>query len=166
MRVLHFAASDRQQCFLREFFRDALSDQVGDDATVDGAAVLFVCGAAGFFFSFALLFGQTGGFCLFQAAALGGNGFFFFASCTLFCFLLLACRTLFSLNALALRQLCTCFLFSFTACRCLQLSLVLRFGIAAGLFCRFALNALFVITLSLFRLAALLFAVTVKILIH
>jgi hypothetical protein len=139
VRVLHFAASDRQQCFLREFFWDALSDKVGDDATVDGAAVLFVCGAARFFFGFALLFGQAGGFCLFLAAALGGNGFFFFASCTLFRFLLLACRTLFRFNALAFRQLCTSFLFSFTACCCFNLSFVLRFGIAAGLFCRFRL---------------------------
>lgn len=69
VRVLHLAASDRQQCFLREFFGDALINQVGDNATVDGAAVLFVCGAARFFFSFALLFGQTGCFCLFLATA-------------------------------------------------------------------------------------------------
>ena len=107
MRVLHLAASDRQQCFLREFFGDALRYKVGDDATVDGAAVLFVCGAAGFFFSFALLFGQAGGFCLFQAASLGGNGFFLFASCTRFRFLLLTCRTLLSFDAMALRRSAT-----------------------------------------------------------
>jgi hypothetical protein len=59
-----------------------------------------------------------------------------------FRFLLLASCTLFRFDALAFRQLCTCFLFSFTA-RCgFNLSFVLRFGIAAGLFCRFALNAL------------------------
>jgi hypothetical protein len=70
--------------------------------------------------------------------------------------------TLFRFDALAFRQLSASFLFSFTA-RCgFNLRFVLRFGIAAGLFCRFLLNALFVLTLSLFRQAALLFAVTVK----
>jgi hypothetical protein len=39
---------------------------------------------------------------------------------------------------------------------------VLRFGIAAGLFCRFLLQSFVTFTLSLFRQAALLFAVTVK----
>lgn len=73
MRVLHFAASDRQHCFLCEFFWDALSNKVCVDTTVDGAAVLFVRGATRFFFSFALLFGQTGGLCLFLAAALSGK---------------------------------------------------------------------------------------------
>jgi hypothetical protein len=43
---------------------------------------------------------------------------------------------------------------------------VLRFGIAAGLFCRFLFQPLISFTLSLFRQTALLFAVTVKILIH
>ena len=104
MRVLHFAASDRQHCFLCVFFWDALSNQICVDTTIDGAAVLFVCGSARFFFSFALLFDQTGGFCLFLAAALGGNGFFFFAARTLFGFLLLAFRTLFRFNALAFSQ--------------------------------------------------------------
>ncbi|HCP4564493.1 TPA: hypothetical protein ODO45_000931 [Escherichia coli] len=73
VRVLHFAASDRQHCFLCEFFWDALSNKVCVDTTVDGAAVLFVRGATRFFFSFALLFGQTGGLCLFLAAALSGK---------------------------------------------------------------------------------------------
>ncbi|MFP9072372.1 hypothetical protein ACLI1Z_17780, partial [Enterococcus faecalis] len=72
----------------------------------------------------------------------------------------------FRFNALAFSQLSTCFLFSFTA-RCgFNLRFVLRFGISAGLFCCFALNALFVLTPSLFRQAALLFAVTVEILVH
>ena len=102
--------------------------------------MLFVCGSARFFFSFALLFDQTGGFCLFLAAALGGNGFFFFAARTLFGFLLLAFRTLFRFNALAFRQFSTCFLFSFTA-RCgFNLSFVLRFGISAGTFSCFPSN--------------------------
>ncbi|HEM8761975.1 TPA: hypothetical protein U2Q86_000445 [Enterobacter roggenkampii] len=101
VRVLHFAASDRQHCFLCVFFWNALSNQICVDATVDGTAVLFVRGATRFFFSFALLFGQTGGFCLLQAAAFGGNCFFFFASCTRFRFLLLTRRTLFRFDALA-----------------------------------------------------------------
>lgn len=166
VRVLHFAASDRQHCFLRKFFGDALSNKVCVDTTVDGAAVLFVRGASRFFFSFALLFGQTGGFCLFLEAALRGYGFFFFAASTRFRFLLLTCRTLFRFNALALRQFSAGFLFGFTA-RCgFNLRFVLRFGIAAGLFCRFLFQPLITFTLSLFRQTALLFAVTVKILVH
>lgn len=164
--MLHFAASDRQHCFLCEFFWDALSNKVCVDTTVDGAAVLFVRGATRFFFSFALLFGQTGGLCLFLAAALSGNGLFFFASCTLFRFLLLASCTLFCFDALAFSQLSASFFFGFTACCGFNLCFVLSFGITAGLFCRFTLNALFVLTLCLFRLAALLFAVAVVILVH
>ena len=140
VRVLHFAASDRQHCFLRKFFGDALSNKVCVDTTVDGAAVLFVRGASRFFFSFALLFGQTGSFCLFLAAALRGYGFFFFAASTRFRFLLLASCTLFRFDALAFSQLCTCFLFSFTA-RCgFNLRFVLRFGISAGPFSCFPSN--------------------------
>jgi hypothetical protein len=78
-------------------------------------------------------------FCLFCLQALSFNRRGFFAFRPGFRFLLLACRTLFRFDALAFRQLSTRFLFSFTA-RCgFNLRFVLRFGIAAGLFCRFRL---------------------------
>ncbi|SAH32680.1 Uncharacterised protein [Enterobacter cloacae] len=137
-----------------------------NDVGADRLAVLHVSFTLCLLIGDALLFGQAFLFCLFclEALSLHCRGFFAFRPG--FRFLLLACRTLFRFDALALRQLCTRFLFSFTACCGFNLCFVLRFGIAAGLFCRFALNAFFVITLSLFRLTALLFAVTVKILIH
>jgi SPP1 gp7 family putative phage head morphogenesis protein len=177
VRVLHFAASDRQHCFLCEFFWDALSNQVCVDTTVDGSAVLFVRGATRLFFSFALLFFQTCFLFRFsftldtihfflRFSFLGFDSFLLFAFCPGFCFLLLACRTLFRFDSLAFRQFSAGFLFGFTA-RCgFNLCFVLRFCIAAGLLCRFTLNAPFVLTLSLFRQAALLFAVTVKLVIH
>jgi hypothetical protein len=159
VRVLHFAASNRQHCFLREFFWDALSNKVCVDATVDGAAVLL--SAARRASSSALRCSSARRAASASSWRRRSAAGFFFSRRTRFRFLLLASCTLFRFDALAFSQLSTRFLFSFTA-RCgFNLRFVLRFGIAAGLFCRFRF-ALFVLTLSLFRQAALLFAVTVK----
>ncbi|SAJ16680.1 Uncharacterised protein [Enterobacter hormaechei] len=122
-----------------------------NDVGADRLAVLHI----GFTFCLligdSLLFCQAFLFCLFCFEALSFHCRGFFAFCPGFCFLLLACRTLFRFNALALRQFSAGFLFGFTA-RCgFNLRFVLRFGIAAGMFCRFALNAFFVLTLFLFR---------------
>ncbi|WP_200906665.1 hypothetical protein, partial [Gulbenkiania mobilis] len=65
----------------------------------------------------ALLFSQALLFCLFCFEAFSFNRRGFFAFRTGFRFLLLASCTLFRFDALAFSQLCTGFLFSFTA-RC------------------------------------------------
>lgn len=115
---------------------------------------------------FALLFGQAFLFCLLCFLPLSFNRRGLFAFRPGFCFLLLACRTLFRFNALAFRQFSAGFLFGFTA-RCgFNLRFVLRFGIAACLFCRFLLQPLVTFTLSLLRQASLFFAVAVNILVH
>ena len=137
-----------------------------NDVSADRFAVLHVSFALGLLVGFALLFGQASIFNLFCLQALSFNRRGFFAFRPGFRFLLLASCTLFRFDALAFSQLCTCFLFSFTA-RCgFNLRFVLRFGIAAGLFCRFLFQPLITFTLSLLRQTALLFAVTVKILVH
>jgi hypothetical protein len=160
VRVLHFAASNRQHCFLCEFFWDALSNKVCVDTTVDGAAVLFVRGATRFFFSFALLFGQTGGFCLFLAAALSGaSSFSRRARSSASCFSRAArCSASMRWRSASSARLS---LQLHGALR-LQSPLCASLRHRGGLVLPLPLNALFVLTLSLFRQAALLFAVTVK----
>lgn len=137
-----------------------------NDVGADRLAVLHVSFTFCLLIGDSLLFYQAFLFCLFCLEALSFNrrGLFAFRPC--FRFLLFTRRPLFCFDALAFRQLSASFLFSFTA-RCgFNLSLVLRFGIAAGLFCRFLLQPFVTFTLSLFRLEALLFAVTVESVIH
>jgi hypothetical protein len=102
----------------------------------DRLAVLHVSFALCLLIGDSLLFGQAGCFCLLclQALSFNRRGFFAFRPC--FRFLLLTCRTLFRFNALAFRQLSELSLQLHARCG-FNLRFVLRFGIAAGLFCRF-----------------------------
>lgn len=118
------------------------------------------------FVGFALLFGQTGFFFRFSFTLDAISFFLRFAF--FFCdgVLLLAFCTVSVFFALTLGGISAGFLFCFTA-RCgFNLRFVLRLCISAGLLCRLLLHPLVTLALSLFRQAALLFAFTVKLVIH